>query len=276
MLTWNRRYLIHSVLHNIWRNNFPFKLVVIDNNSTDGTREFLLEHKDEIDTLILKRKNIGCAAFNEGIKEAEGNYLSIQADDHILPPNWMQKMYNAIRTVKRHIKNIGYISSAIHYAIPKKDTLSYLRNHKLPYEHWFGNAHIRIDPWKGTHERKTHFTIYHFDKVTYMDARAVGNGGTIIPLSTFKKIGLFRTYGLRGLYDGEWRGRCKLYGLRAGYTTNTAFVHVKEFHLRPKRVKEAYASIKPTAKQLKMLGRDQRENKKYAKKGVPPPSVPKL
>ena len=109
-----------------------------------------------------------------------------------------------------------------------------------------------------------------------MDARAVGNGGAMIPRSTFQKLGLFRTYGLRGLYDGEFRSRCKQYDLRVGYVTNTAFVHVKENFLFPDRVAAAYASIKPTATQQAQLTLDVRENRIWASKGVPPPSVPKL
>ncbi len=282
-LTWNRRYLIQSVLSNIWSNKFPFKLIIIDNNSTDGTREYLLKHKNRIDELILNDKNEGCKALNTAIRHAEGKYITIQADDHILHPKWVKTMYLAIKTIQKKVKNIAYVSSALHYAIPRKGSLKYLKNHKIPYKQWFNNSYVRIDPWKKTHERKTHYTIHHFltgkknpKKITYMDARAVGNGGSIIPISTFKKLGLYRTFGLRGLYDGEFRSRCKQYGLRVGYTTNTAFVHVKENFLFPKRVKQAYASIKPTPKQKIMLQKAVRENRASAKKGIPPPSVPKL
>ena len=276
LLTWNRRYLIHSVLYNILTNKFPFKLIVVDNNSTDGTREYLLEHKDEIDKLILNEKNIGCVAFNDAIRLAEGNYVSLQADDHILAPNWVATMHKVIRTVSRRIKNIGYVSSILHYAIAKKGSMKYLRNHRIPYAHWFGNAYITIHGWKGTEEKETCLHTQKFGKVRYMDARAVGNGGAIIPLKTFKRIGLYRTYGLRGLYDGEFRTRCRQYGLRVGYTPDTAFVHVKEMFLNPKRYKAGYKSVKPTLKQKARLRRDWLENRDSAKKSVPPPSVPKL
>lgn len=277
LLCWNRRHFIHSVLHNILRNKFPFKLIVIDNASTDGTREYLLEHKDEIDELILNKRNIGVvAAINENIGLFEGSYITLNADDHIVPPKWVETMYEASNVIRREISNIGYISSAIHYAIPKKDSLKYLLDHKLPYEHWFNNPWIRIDHWEGTQERKTCLRIIEFGKIIYTDAHAVGGGGTFMPRSTFKKLGLFRTYGLRGLFDGEFRTRCKQYGLRVGYTPNTAFVHVKETFLDPERYEAGYSSIKPTPSQKVKLKRDWIENKESAKKGVPPPSVPKL
>jgi len=276
LLTWNRRYLIHSLLHNIWRNKFPFKLIVIDNASTDGTREFLLEHEDEIDKLILNKRNIGVIAINEAIKLSEGSYITIHADDHILPQNWIETMYVASNVIRHNITNIGYISSALHYAIPKKGSMDYLKNHKIPYEQWFNNSWITIHAWKGTLERKTHFTIYHFGKVTYMDAHAVGGGGTFMPRSTFKKLGLFRTYGLRGLFDGEFRTRCKQYSLRVGYCTDTAFLHVKEMFLNPKRYKDGYRSIIPTPQQKIKLEADWRENQDSTNKGIPPPSVQKL
>lgn len=276
-LTWNRRYLIHSVLYNVWRNNFPFKLVIVDNNSTDGTREYLLEHKDEIDTLILKRKNFGCVVLNEAIRHAASSskYVALNADDHILHPKWAETMYQAIKAAEQKIK-IGYISSILHYAIPKKGSMEYLKTHKIPYEQFFNNPWIRIDPWNGTIERTTCTSSIKFGNMIYTDARAVGGGGTIIPINTFKKLGLFRSYGLRGLYDGEFRSRCAQYGLRVGYLWSTAFVHVKEMFLNPERYADGYRSIRPTAEQQAQLNRDSLENQKSAKKGIPPPSAPQL
>lgn len=276
LLTWNRRHFIHSVLHNILQNKFPFKFIVIDNGSTDGTREYLLEHKDKIDELILNKQNVGIKTINEGIKLSEGSYITLNADDHIFPPEWVETMYKASEDVRCNISNFGYVSSAIHYAIPAKGSMQYLLAHTLPYKHWFNNPLIRIDRWEGTLERKTCLRPIKIGKTIYHDAHAVGGGGTFIPRSTFKKLGLFRSYGLRGLFDGEFRGRCKQYGLRVGYITNTAFLHAKEAFLNPERYEEGYKSIKPTLEQKAQLERDWEENRDSAKKRIPPPSVPKL
>ena len=270
LLTWNRRYLVNHALYNLLKNKFPFKLVVIDNASTDGTREYLLEHKDEIDELILNKRNIGCVAFNDGIRKAEGNYVTLQADDNILQPNYLRKMYSVVKTVEKRMK-IGWICSANMVAYPKK-----WYTKPMSFEEWSYHPEIRILRWNKRWLATTVTKTFRWGTIIYKEAKAVGSGGTIIPIKTLKKIGLFRTYGLRGLYDGEWNSRLRMYGYSAGYTLNASLIHVKEVYLRPKRHKEGKASLKPSAKQKAEMKRHFRENALYAKKGLPPPSVPKL
>lgn len=268
-LTWNRRYMINHVLHNLFKNDFPFKTVIVDNASTDGTREYLLEHKDEIDELILKTINVGCVALNEAIRRAEGDYISIQADDHILSSNYLESMYHAIKTIEKE-KNVGYVSSILHYALPRKW-------YKTPmtYEEWMNNPEIQINKWEETSEKKSITHTHKFDDVIFQEAKHIGSGGTIIPKRTFERIGLFRSYGLRGVYDGEFKLRCLTYGLSVGYTPCTAFLHVKEHFTNPKRYKAGIASL-TEPKALAQLKKDMEENRKAAQRNVPPPSVPIL
>lgn len=272
ILTWNRRYMINHVLHNLFRNDFPFKTVIIDNASTDGTKEYLVEHKDEIDRLILNERNVGCVAYNDGIRLCDGNYVSLQGDDHVLEPHWIDRMYHAVKTIENNVGNFGYVSSILHYALPRQ-----WYEQPMTYDRWVKHPDIRVDPWEGTVESKSINKTHRYDgNVTYQEALLVGNSGTIFPMRTFKRLGLFRTYGLRGLYDGEFRHRCRIYGLSVGYTPDAAFLHVKENFVNPERVTNAFASVKPTPQQMEKLLKDFEEDKEAAQKRIPPPSAPKL
>lgn len=275
LLSYNRRHLIPSVLSSILNNNFPFQLIVIDNNSTDGAKQYLADRKDEMDILMLNNKNIGCVAFNDAIRAAKGKYVSIHADDHVLPPNWVEKMFNVTTTVEAK-KKTGYVSSILHYLIPPKDAIEQLKKNVYTVDQLMAYPGAILNKWETSSESKSVRAVYNYGSVIYHEADAVGSGGTVIPMRTFKEIGLYRTYGIRGLYDGEFRWRCKFYNLSVGYTPNTFFLHVKENFINPERVKAAFASLHPTPEQQVQLTKDWNENIECAKLGIPPYTVPKL
>ena len=272
-VSWNRRYIINHVLQSILRNNFPFELIIIDNGSSDGTKEYLLEHEDEIDKLILNNENKGVPSeLNRAIQLSTCPYISIQADDHVLHPNWLETMYRSIQIIEKSIPNLGYLSSILHYAIPNK-----LYKTPMTYEQWM-DAQVKIDRWNGTPEsRSCKPPVKYSQDVSFLPAGSVGNGGTIYNRALFKKVGLFRTtYGLRGVYDGEFKLRChSAYRLEVGYVPETAFIHVKEIVTDPERYKDGVKSIHEQWK-LNQCVLDQRENVEAAKRGVPPPTAPRL
>ena len=65
------------------------ELIIVDDNSTNGTRQKLIELQDKYNfKLILLQKNSGSAArpFNEGLKITNGKYVAICAhDDYYMP-----------------------------------------------------------------------------------------------------------------------------------------------------------------------------------------------
>lgn len=76
-----------------------YELIVVDNGSTDGTKEFLLSlsESNDIDKLILNKKNYGCGyATNEGFRLAEGDWIAYVQNDMMLSnihgpcKNWLQ------------------------------------------------------------------------------------------------------------------------------------------------------------------------------------------
>ncbi len=69
------------------------EIVVIDNNSTDGTKDYLLELSKKYPNVkvILNKKNRGFAAgCNQGIKKSSGDYLIFLNNDTIITPNWIR------------------------------------------------------------------------------------------------------------------------------------------------------------------------------------------
>jgi len=80
---------VESVYNN---TKYPYELIVIDNGSTDGTREWFDDHKSII-KLISNEKNYGAPkAFNQGIDASKGKYIVFLNNDTIVTDGWLNKL----------------------------------------------------------------------------------------------------------------------------------------------------------------------------------------
>lgn len=74
-----------------------FDIIVVDNHSTDGSKEFVLEHYKEI-CLIPLDDNYGfCKAVNVGIKAAKTPYVILLNNDTQVQPGFVAALYDRIR-----------------------------------------------------------------------------------------------------------------------------------------------------------------------------------
>ncbi|MCH7412389.1 glycosyltransferase [Belliella sp. R4-6] len=82
-----------------------YELIVVDNNSTDHTRELVLNFIIEnVDINYFFETNVGLSyARNRGVVEAKGEYLAYIDDDCILPENWVASVYEIIESSKSKI-----------------------------------------------------------------------------------------------------------------------------------------------------------------------------
>jgi GT2 family glycosyltransferase/glycosyltransferase involved in cell wall biosynthesis/SAM-dependent methyltransferase len=110
VVTYNNLDLTRACLDSIDEHSDydPLEVIVVDNASTDGTREFLSEWVTAIPNrrLILNDENRGfAAANNQGLMVASGEYLVILNNDTYVTPGW-------VRTLVKHLqrdKNLGLI-----------------------------------------------------------------------------------------------------------------------------------------------------------------------
>ena len=73
-------------------NKMPFKVIVVDDASVDGSQGILKQYGNAIRLLCLEKNAGACAARNQGAALASGEYLVfLDGDDAFLP--WALEVY---------------------------------------------------------------------------------------------------------------------------------------------------------------------------------------
>jgi glycosyltransferase involved in cell wall biosynthesis len=102
--TYNRREdlreLLLSALSQETGGAFTYEILVVDNNSSDGTRDLVEsltgEGHDAIRYLFERRQGKSFA-LNTGLSESRGAVYLIADDDLILPPDYLRRVWDAFR-----------------------------------------------------------------------------------------------------------------------------------------------------------------------------------
>jgi len=115
MLAHNSLALTVGCVESIFKNTKDFELIIVDNNSTDGTVSYLkeLQSKNDCVKVIFNDKNESFAkANNQGIELTTGDYVIILSNDIVVSVDWAKRMYNHFKKIPLSpIGAIGPVSS---------------------------------------------------------------------------------------------------------------------------------------------------------------------
>ena len=112
--TYNGENVLQANLTSIQNlsNLDEIELIIIDNNSTDSTKEVIKSCKDINLRLIEQSRNLGFAeACNIGVLNAKGEFIFITNQDVIFPSKFFQKLKKVYLDYKK--KNEFIISPAV-------------------------------------------------------------------------------------------------------------------------------------------------------------------
>jgi len=102
--TFNRcadlREMLATLLVQETDGEFTYEVIVVDNNSTDLTRqvvnEFIARGHSNLRYVFEPRQGKSYA-LNKGLELARGTIFTIGDDDFILPPDWLKKIYKTFQ-----------------------------------------------------------------------------------------------------------------------------------------------------------------------------------
>ncbi|MDD2502825.1 MAG: glycosyltransferase [Clostridia bacterium] len=152
IVTYNNLHLTEQCVTSIYENTiYPnFELIIVDNASTDGTREFLLKLAEEKDNfkIILNDANMGFAvANNQGIKIAAGYYIVLLNNDTIVTTGWLGKLIRVLESAD----DVGMVGPATNSSGNESqidvsyNTINEMEIFAYDYMARFKNMHFEVD-----------------------------------------------------------------------------------------------------------------------------------
>ncbi len=99
--TYNRAKYLELALKSLVEQTFEkerFDVIVVDNNSTDNTREIVNKYSNKLFLKYFFEKNQGTSyARNRGIKESNTKFIGYLEDDAKASKNWIKNTYKIIQ-----------------------------------------------------------------------------------------------------------------------------------------------------------------------------------
>ena len=118
VLTWNQKEIIKSFVESLLRTTYlPSQLIIIDNASIDGTREYLesLRSTDQFKVkIILNNENRGfVGGMNQGLTVSSAPYVCLANNDLIFTKGWLSEIISIfekhpkVGVLNPHSNNLG-------------------------------------------------------------------------------------------------------------------------------------------------------------------------
>lgn len=180
---WNRKSDLKEAIEAIQAQTYPVsEIIIVDNNSSDGTREMMEEEFPEV-MFIQSAHNIVIQALNIGAKTARGDIILHQDNDGVLEPQAVEKMLEVFASDPRiavvHCKNLYYDSGEVfdpfRWYTPEEHASG--RVFDVPSFHGNG-AMIRRDVLEEIDYIEPEIALYQFER--NISAKAIDKGYRIV------------------------------------------------------------------------------------------------
>ncbi|MEJ1936203.1 glycosyltransferase family 2 protein, partial [Nostoc sp. NIES-2111] len=93
IVNFNRVNLLAECLGSLARQSFQdFELIVVDNGSRDGSREWVAEHFPQAKVIANESNRGFCEANNQGFAAARGKYFVLLNNDAVADREWLGEL----------------------------------------------------------------------------------------------------------------------------------------------------------------------------------------
>ncbi|PTD94173.1 hypothetical protein C9439_03760 [archaeon SCG-AAA382B04] len=204
--TWDNKEILENCLDSVKNyTNYPrYEVIVVDNNSNDGTREMVEEKYPEVEFFSSDEKISVQKAINIGIKKSKGVFL-LHLDDDIeaIHEDWLNNMVEI--ALKK--ENVGLVGCKLLYP-----------NGEL--QHGAGKVTI-MGPKH--YQNDKYLKEYPLDQSDY---EYVTGACILIPKKVIEDIGYFdEGFKPHGFDDTDYCMRLHKKGYKVIYTPNSKMIH---------------------------------------------------
>lgn len=209
IVNWRVRKLLEKCLHSIFAQIDPEKVevIVIDNDSNDGTSEMLMSEFPLVRVGALARNAGFATANNLAIKMAYGELIVLLNPDTIVPPGFFDKMikymsghpavgivgprlYNADGTIQASVRRVPTLMSQVIVLLKLQNIV----NEKTDLEKHLGGIFLSLARKLRKFLAKNNITAYYlasdFDYNKESRVDQIMGAAMIIRRSVLDKIGL--------------------------------------------------------------------------------------
>lgn len=222
IVNYNVKEFLQNLLHSINKSitNYRYEIIVVDNNSVDGSVELLREKFPDV-KLIDSKTNLGFSkANNLGLKIAKGKFLLLINPDTIVQEDTFEKMINFFQSNQ----NVGMAGCKI---LNPDGTfqLSCRRSFPGPW-----TSFCKVTGLSALFPKSKLFAKYN---LTYLDedltyeVDALSGSFMMLRKNVYEKIGgLDETFFMYG-EDLDWCYRIQKAGFKVFYFHETQIIHYK-------------------------------------------------
>jgi GT2 family glycosyltransferase len=197
--TYNRLRMLSECLTSLFQETpgDNFEVLVWDNASTDGTKEYLdqLAHQHPALRVFHSPTNVGLNAVARSVKLARGFYLVVLDEDVVrFPPDWLSRMLQAFRRVP----HAGFLAANV----------------------------VQDDLTQGAKYPPKDYKAVEYDG-SVLEMGPTGGWCTMTSLEVLSRVGNFISRPDRVFYchDGDFSDRCQQAGFTVGIVQDVVVYH---------------------------------------------------
>jgi glycosyltransferase involved in cell wall biosynthesis len=95
--SFNRSNVLQNAIRSVLLQTYhDFELIIVDDGSTDNTREKVIAFQDQRIQYIYQSNSGVCTARNTGIQASKGKYITFLDSDDVVESNWLQDFNHSI------------------------------------------------------------------------------------------------------------------------------------------------------------------------------------
>jgi GT2 family glycosyltransferase len=180
---WNRKADLREAILALKAQTYPIlEIIVVDNNSSDGTREMVEQEFPEV-VFIQSPHNIVIQSLNIGAKTAKGEIIYHQDNDGVPFPDTIEKLMNILDSDPRiavvHSKNLYYDTGEVFDPFRWFTTEEHASDCVFDVPTFHGNgALIRRDVLEEIDYIEPEILLYQFER--NITAKAIDRGYRVV------------------------------------------------------------------------------------------------